>query len=465
MKAQIKVLSGSLVGSVHVFSKPEVIIGRHPRSDLQFNPEEDLEVSAYHATMRRDGNHWMVEDLNSSNGTLVNGHRIHAPTRLSDTDQVQLGGNGPKIEFRAVSETVPDTIRPPTVTRQPRPTSGSPGGHTAQRVQVEVARQTRRLRYALIAAVVATILVAGIATAVTVAQNRARAQEIATLQSQIDSLLTSSDSIVTQLEGQLAGLATALEQSQVDARSLQQQLTEARSAGNSERVASLSRRLTDLMAAMGRQQSAARIDHVQIREDNNRAVALIYVQFPSGEVVTGTAFAVRSDAILVTNRHVVVGESGDERPRAIRIQFADSEQAFGGEIVTISDDPDVDLAIVRARLTGTVPTVKGLNRRSDTIPEGAPVATIGFPQGTELALRGTQGRFASTSLTAGIVSRSVSGEIQIHGYGAEGASGSPIFDANGEVIGILYGGTGRGADRLIYAVPASHAIRLLERVP
>lgn len=465
MKAQLNVLSGSISGSVHVFSKPEIAIGRHPKSDVQFNPEGDLQVSARHAVLRRDGEHWVVEDLSSSNGTLVNGHPIHSITRLADTDQIQLGVGGPRLEFRFVSETVADTIKPIAATRPPRPTSGS-RGHTAERVQVEVARQTRRLRQGLIGAVFVALIVAAVASYVTISQNRARTREIARLQSQIEGLLASSDSIVTELQGQMMGLAEALERSQMDARELQQQLTDARSTGNNQRVASLSRRLTDLMTAMDRQQNAARIDHVRIREENNRAVALIYVQYASGEVVTGTAFAVRPDATLITNRHVVAGESGNERPTGIRVQFADSEQAFGGELVAVSEDPDVDLAVVRALLSGTVRTVKGLNARGDTIPEGAPVATIGFPQGTQLALRGIQGRFASTSLTAGIVSRSVPGELQVHGYGAEGASGSPIFDANGEVIGILYGGTGgQTTDRLIYAVPVRFAIEMLERIP
>ena len=446
-------------------------LGAIRESDVQFDPELDLQVSARHAIIQRKDGHWVVEDRDSSNGTFVNGHRITKPTRLSDTDQLRLGIEGPSVEFRTVADQTADTIKPIAATRVPRPTS-SGSGKTAHRVKVEVAKQTKVLRRALTGAVVAVIAVAAVAGYLTVSQNRARAQEIAQLQSEIDSLLASSDSIVNQLEGQLAGLATALQRSQEEARDLQQQLAQARTSGNSQRVASLTRRLNTLMTAVDRQQSAAQIDHAKIREENNRAVALIYVEFPPEtpggppEIITGTAFAVRPNATMVTNRHVVAGVNGNRRPSRIAIQFADSEQFFPGDVVEISQDPDVDLAIVQARVGSAVPVVKGLNTRPDTIKAGAPTATIGFPEGTELALRGVvRGNFASTTLTAGIISRSVAGELQIHGYGAEGASGSPIFDSNGEVIGVLYGGTsGQGGDRLIFAVPSRFAIDMLRDV-
>jgi S1-C subfamily serine protease len=52
----------------------------------------------------------------------------------------------------------------------------------------------------------------------------------------------------------------------------------------------------------------------------------------------------------------------------------------------------------------------------------------------------------------------------VDGYGAEGASGSPIFDEAGAVVGILYGGAPESRGRIVFGVPSSFALELLERL-
>lgn len=112
MKAQFRILSGSRQGQTDVFSKAEIVAGRHPSCDLRFHPEQDLDVSSRHAMIVKSGTAWTLRDLQSRNGVLLNGHRIHADTRIDDTDQIQLGSGGPKIEFRAVADSVADTPPP-----------------------------------------------------------------------------------------------------------------------------------------------------------------------------------------------------------------------------------------------------------------------------------------------------------------------------------------------------------------
>lgn len=50
---------------------------------------------------------------------------------------------------------------------------------------------------------------------------------------------------------------------------------------------------------------------------NRDAMAMVFVEFPGGRVVTGTAFAVRSDptgGLLLTNKHVVVATATAPSP-------------------------------------------------------------------------------------------------------------------------------------------------------
>jgi S1-C subfamily serine protease len=71
------------------------------------------------------------------------------------------------------------------------------------------------------------------------------------------------------------------------------------------------------------------------------------------------------------------------------------------------------------------------------------------------------GNVVKTSLTAGTVSKLLPNVVQVDAYASHGSSGSPIFDANGWVIGIVYGGDPQSEGRNTYAVPSSRLVSLL----
>jgi signal transduction histidine kinase len=54
-------------------------------------PLTDQTISRRHAELRREDGAWVLCDLNSANGTFVNGTRIRKPTRLKHGDQIKLG--------------------------------------------------------------------------------------------------------------------------------------------------------------------------------------------------------------------------------------------------------------------------------------------------------------------------------------------------------------------------------------
>jgi hypothetical protein len=67
----------------------EVILGReHSSADLVI---EDPGVSRRHARVLPHNGGVILEDLGSSNGTYLNGHRISGPVELGTGDEVQLG--------------------------------------------------------------------------------------------------------------------------------------------------------------------------------------------------------------------------------------------------------------------------------------------------------------------------------------------------------------------------------------
>lgn len=79
--------SKSLRG-LHVDVLGPVVVGRSPSSDIVI---DEPYVSATHARFTLQGPAIVLEDLNSTNGTLVNGHPISQPVTLRDGDDVQIG--------------------------------------------------------------------------------------------------------------------------------------------------------------------------------------------------------------------------------------------------------------------------------------------------------------------------------------------------------------------------------------
>lgn len=86
-RAYIIVLQGSNVGEMHEIEGPEMVMGRGQNATLRLNDEG---VSRRHARLIRSGDKFIIEDLNSSNGTLVNGTSV-TQRILEDGDKISLG--------------------------------------------------------------------------------------------------------------------------------------------------------------------------------------------------------------------------------------------------------------------------------------------------------------------------------------------------------------------------------------
>lgn len=93
---------------IPLVNQPELLIGRtdevsgvFPDVDMTPHGGEDGGISRQHARLIREGNRWAIVDLNSTNGTLVNGTVVAAKARvqLKDGDQIMLGDV--RLEFRA----------------------------------------------------------------------------------------------------------------------------------------------------------------------------------------------------------------------------------------------------------------------------------------------------------------------------------------------------------------------------
>jgi S1-C subfamily serine protease len=106
--------------------------------------------------------------------------------------------------------------------------------------------------------------------------------------------------------------------------------------------------------------------------------------------------------------------------------------------------------------------VRGLAPDS-AVQAGDPIALIGFPLGADLPMGGTaEAPVAHATLATGTVSRVLGDSLlQLDAFSGTGASGSPILDRNGQVIGIEFGGAREAGGRIIFGLPIRRATALL----
>lgn len=178
--------------------------------------------------------------------------------------------------------------------------------------------------------------------------------------------------------------------------------------------------------------------------------AVVLVSSPTG---TGSGFFIDRDGHLITNFHVIEGET----KIAVVVQRNENGQ-FSREriedVEIVATNPFLDLALLKAKLPqGTELPITYLASRGE-VREGDEVFAIGNPLGLE------------RSVSEGIVSRRnrvseglvfIQTTTQIN----PGNSGGPLFNNRGEVIGVtnmkIMGGEGLG-----FAIPVRYVIDFLK---
>jgi hypothetical protein len=82
-----EVVTLTVAGKEHEISKPRIVLGRSRDCDVRV---ADVNVSRRHSEVRTEGSEYWILDLDSTNGTVVNGRSVER-ARLSDGDRITLG--------------------------------------------------------------------------------------------------------------------------------------------------------------------------------------------------------------------------------------------------------------------------------------------------------------------------------------------------------------------------------------
>ena len=341
----IRHVGGANINKIEQFALDavkEISFGRDTRSTIVFDSPHDDVVSRKHAVLRvksEDPLAFAIEDLNSSNGTYVNGKRITGEVEIAPDDRVQFGSAGPELIFdvqprpaslasktrvmsaietsstRVVAAASTSLADAKTVqTTQKLPPKAGIGKNTVMMLLSDERRKTSQVWMGAMGAVIAFVLVGGgvlywhnTSTAQKLQQDAEdQRQKIAYQQEQIraDTSSTISQGIsgVTQQMGLSSGEVIG-------------------KYGNSTVLIEMSWRLYD-------KETGRPIYHKRVEFEDNRQKKSLpgYLKLDSGKIVpwlttedennsnyeirqggSGSGFVVSEQGFILTNKHVASG--------------------------------------------------------------------------------------------------------------------------------------------------------------
>ena len=92
MTSSVKLIvkTGDEINKSFDLIKDKNIIGRDPESNIVI---DDIEISRSHLAITKEGETFQIEDLNSTNGTFLNGKKLEKLTVIKNGDLISLGEN------------------------------------------------------------------------------------------------------------------------------------------------------------------------------------------------------------------------------------------------------------------------------------------------------------------------------------------------------------------------------------
>ena len=224
-----------------------------------------------------------------------------------------------------------------------------------------------------------------------------------------------------------------------------------------------------VQTSRARPQIGGAFDPARIYSQRSGGVVTIYAVFGSGAAANasqGSGFVVSSDGLILTNSHVIstAGEGSGEARAAtvVYVEFGDRDRV-AAKVVGWDVFDDVGVLRVDPKDHQLAPVPLG---RSDRVRVGEPVAAIGSPFGNENSL--TVGVVSAThrSIDSLTSDYTLADAIQVDAPINHGNSGGPLFDGQGQVIGInaqirSNSGTNEGVG---FAVPIDAARRSMEQL-
>jgi S1-C subfamily serine protease len=450
-KIVVEHLFGSRLGQRQEFDpRPRLRFGRHPDNEVAFDAHKDLDASTRHAELRQEDTRWLLLDVGSSNGTLVGGQKIARQEVTPGVPlEVEFGAGGPRV--RLFIGDPAQLALPATMVGRGRSQAGAARGDAGD------------LAYA-------ATLSAGEGGVAAAAAARGRRTVSMMVQSALADTqdthgLTRSTRFVRSFLDQALHMST---------QRFRVTMLILVTLGLGALIAlvvwnvSLSRGSEGNHGAPPAGEAGPRIVH----QNRDALYLLAFVDVDGTATAFCTSFAV-SPRYLATNSHCVdrISELRTARLEVFAVRNGHPEARV--HVTSVMQHPEYrpgaphqtkDVALVEVDLP--LPTVVRLATRAqlEAIEPGVSMYTYGFPgrlarpsEPEATLTSGTIGRVTTLDERVGAFDDNVL--LQHSAFTMEGTSGSPVFDASGNVIAVNTGSYVRESkeikDRAAVAEPLS----------
>lgn len=419
-------LNGDQPGKKEVFTNLPISIGRSSTNDLILD-KDNRKASSKHAEIVFDGSHFILKDLDSTNGTFINGEQI-TEASLVAKDIIEFGLGGPKFSFEiAMPETLPQTVSETPAPMLPLAQPNYNAAYTDDRK--EFGRTT--VQFMLTQAV---------------NQNSRRWQVTVLVL-----LLISGGVLTIFFYQQRYGQAQPMPVPSTTIKNTNEKLS-----------------FSDIAAR------------------NQRSIVLVYTRYElydqNGKMVeegisNGSGFVANSAGEIVTNRHVIhPWEFNNDKEKLTKQKLTGKIKQIGIFFADDLLDPkhlqpvkdyelsdEADVAILHINPAKDLKAAQSINSDMNSLHQGDEIVVLAFPLGTDLNQL-TGDKRAKSSLTRGVISKIPDNkkQIQLDVAAYEGSSGGAIFNNAGEIIGLLTSGPN---DTLNFGTPIRYATKFLQSQP
>ena len=184
----------------------------------------------------------------------------------------------------------------------------------------------------------------------------------------------------------------------------------------------------------------------EISKLNLNTVVTINVLREDGKTASATGFVISPQGFVATAAHSL------DKAHLINLTFSNGAISEEAKIIAVSTNPKIDLAILQVSVN-YVPCVSFTD--SNTVQAGQEIAVIGSPK-----------RLQNT-ITNGLISqlRNISNitVFQISAPISPSSSGSPVFNKEGEVVGIVISSLEEAnVQNINFAIPSNYLLQMMK---
>lgn len=198
---------------------------------------------------------------------------------------------------------------------------------------------------------------------------------------------------------------------------------------------------------------------VKVTDDLKRGIVLIDATLDTTTQSSGTGMILNAGGQVLTNYHVVRSSS------SVTVTVVASQRRYTATLV--GRDAIHDVALLQLDGASGMPTItpdKDAVSVGDAVVAAGNAAGQGYLTAFAGRIRGTDRSIRVRGASPNDPEENLSGLLETDAHAEPGDSGGPLFDAEGEVLGMTTAGSSAGSQGAAYAVPIANALAVVGKI-